>query len=232
LARTYDRRARCISAHFRNITCTNTCVSSPPTCPGDAARTIFAGPPFSQSCKRFTDQTSCEAAFHLTEGYQPATCFFDSGTGCRGCGPNNESAGLCTDTCLSASDACTSPTVIPAEGGIFTGTTSGKGSTTGTCSNSTGPEQVFAWTPSASGTATIETCGGTTEFYTALYVREATCSTGTETACGTNSCANSYGNFTASQITPTVTSGVTYYIFVDGQFGTAGRFTLTVIPPA
>ena len=68
------------------------------------------------------------------------------------------------------------------------------------------------------GVATIETCTGTTNFDTVLYIREATCSTGTELACNDDACsAPLTGN--ASQITPTVTSGVTYYIFVDGFSG-------------
>jgi hypothetical protein len=211
------------------IMCTNTCVS-PPTCSGDASRTTFAGGPFASACRQLTDQSSCEAAFHATLGFQPATCFFDTGA-CQGCGPRNEDAGLCTDTCQSASDACTSPTVVPAEGGTFTGTTSGKSSATGTCQNSIGPEKAFAWTPSASGTATIETCGGITNFDTVLYVREGTC-TGAESACDNDTCFNGFGQQRASRITQEVTSGVTYYIFVDGSFGSAGQFTLTVKPPA
>src|SRR5207249_4845627 len=62
---------------------------------------------------------------------------------------------------------CTSPTVIAAQGGTFTGTTSGTNLLTGSCGSSeTSPEKVFQWTPTVSGTATIQTCGAGTSFRT------------------------------------------------------------------
>src|SRR5438034_254305 len=59
---------------------------------------------------------------------------------------------------------CSSPTVLPAQGGTFGGTTSGTNALAGSCGASgTAPEHVFQWTPAVSGTATIQTCGaGTT----------------------------------------------------------------------
>ena len=52
---------------------------------------------------------------------------------------------------------CTSPTVIPAQGGTFTGTTSGTSVLAGSCGSSgSAPERVFQWTPTVSGTATIQ----------------------------------------------------------------------------
>jgi glucose/arabinose dehydrogenase len=79
---------------------------------------------------------------------------------------------------------CSAPVVLPAQGGTFTTATSGGSNQGGTCSTSTNsPEQVFQWTPAASGTATIATCGGATSFDTVLYVRSGTCDTGTQVAC-------------------------------------------------
>ncbi len=55
---------------------------------------------------------------------------------------------------------CSSPTVIPAPGGTFSGTTSGTSALAGSCGRSgESPEQVFQWTPTVSGTATIQARG-------------------------------------------------------------------------
>ena len=54
------------------------------------------------------DQENCEMAWNIGSNGTPldpsddfaASCFFLDGI-CRGCGPNNENAGLCTNTCVS-----------------------------------------------------------------------------------------------------------------------------------
>jgi hypothetical protein len=69
--------------------------STDETCPGDPTRTVFA------RCNGFVDQTSCEAAWHLTGDTLPSyasSCFWDGAT-CRGCGPSNELGGTCTNSC-------------------------------------------------------------------------------------------------------------------------------------
>src|SRR5438552_3377896 len=129
---------------------------------------------------------------------------------------------------------CSSPTVVPAQGGTFSGTTSGASALAGSCGNSGGsPEQVFRWTPTVSGTATIQTCGAGTTFDTVLYLRRGACASGPEVAAGCNddTCANASGLFRASRITPTVTAGQPYFIVVDGYAGATGTFSLTVTPP-
>src|SRR5436190_759559 len=79
-------------------------------------------------------------------------------------------------TTTTLAGACNNPTVIPAQGGTFGGTTSGTSSQAGSCGNSgTSPEQVFRWTPAVSGTAAIQTCGAGTSFDTVLYVRSPSC---------------------------------------------------------
>src|SRR5205823_2583039 len=104
---------------------------------------------------------------------------------------------------------CSSPTVIPAPGGTFSGTTSGTSSLAGSCGNSgTSPERVYRWTPAVSGTATIQTCGAGTSFDTVLYLRRGACASGPEVAAGCNddTCANASGLFRASRITPPPTT--------------------------
>src|SRR6059058_2946494 len=131
--------------------------------------------------------------------------------------------------------SCSSPTVLPAQGGTFGGATSGTSALAGSCgSSSTAPEQVFQWTPTASGTATIQTCGAGTNFDTVLYMRSDTCASGPEVAAGCNddACTNATGLFRASRLTPSVTLGHTYFIVVDGYGGAQGTFSLTVTPPA
>src|SRR5207247_10522617 len=128
---------------------------------------------------------------------------------------------------------CSSPTVVPAQGGTFSGTTSGASALAGSCGNSGGsPEQVFRWTPTVSGTATIQTCGAGTTFDTVLYLRSGVCASGPEVAAGCNDdgCVNASGLNRASRITPTVSAGQTYFIVVDGYGGAPGTFSLTVTP--
>src|SRR5439155_537871 len=82
-------------------------------------------------------------------------------------------------TTTTLAGACGSPTVLPAQGGTFSGTTSGASQLAGSCGSSgTSPELVFQWTPSVSGTATIATCGAGTNFDTLLYLRSGTCASG------------------------------------------------------
>src|SRR5438552_3199262 len=129
---------------------------------------------------------------------------------------------------------CSSPTVIPAPGGTFSGTTSGTSALAGSCGSSgDSPERVYQWTPTVSGTATIQTCGAGTSFDTVLYLRSGVCASGPEVAAGCNddACANATGLNRASRITPTVTAGQAYFIVVDGYGGAQGTFSLTVTPP-
>jgi hypothetical protein len=137
----------------------------------------------------------------------------------------------------ASANACTNPQVIPALGGVVTGSTSGTGggSLSGSCGNTgASPEKVFQWTPSVSGTATIQTCGASTNFDTVLYMRSGSCQAGSQVACNddTSGCGSGAASNLASRITPTVTAGQTYYIVVDGYGGARGNFTLSVTPPA
>jgi hypothetical protein len=133
--------------------------------------------------------------------------------------------------------ACGSATDIPAAGGTFSGTTSGPSSLAGTCvPTATSPERVFRWTPSVSGTATIQTCSTTATTYdTVLYLRSGTC-TGTQLACnddtaGCGTTTDVANPHRGSRITTSVTAGQTYFIVVDGYNGALGTFSLRVTPP-
>ncbi|TML58871.1 MAG: hypothetical protein E6G17_11945, partial [Actinobacteria bacterium] len=139
-----------------------------------------------------------------------------------------------TTTLVTLTGGCSSPTVIPAQGGTFSGATSGSSSLAGSCGSSGGsPERVFQWTPAVSGTATIQTCGAGTTFDTVLYVRGGACASGSEVVSGCNddACADANGLNRASRVTPMVTAGQTYFIVVDGYGGAQGNFSLTVTPP-
>src|SRR5262249_35034129 len=134
--------------------------------------------------------------------------------------------------------SCASPYVMPAQGGTFSGTTSGESTLSGTCASTSGaPERVIQWTPATSGTAIIETCSATaTTFDTVLYLRQGTCANGAEVGCNddTKGCGIS-GDGTdprrGSRLTATVTAGQTYFIVVDGYGSQGGNFSLTVTPP-
>jgi hypothetical protein len=131
---------------------------------------------------------------------------------------------------------------VPATGGTFTGTTSGASTLTGCATQTSGaPEKVFQWTPTASGTATIETCGGTTAFDTVVYVLTGPCNAGTVVSCNddttacsvTSGCANNTHH--GSHVSMSVNAGTTYYVVVDGYAGScsgsSGPFTLRITAP-
>ncbi len=162
------------------------------------------------------------AVFHPT----PATTTTSTGS-------TTTTAIATTTTTTTLAGACNNPTAIPAQGGTFSGTTSGASSQAGSCGSSgSAPERVFQWTPAVSGTATIETCGAGTNFDSVLYLRSGVCAGGAEVGCNDDACVNSSGLLRASRITPAVTAGQTYFIVVDGYAGAQGTFNLTVTPPA
>jgi CSLREA domain-containing protein len=128
-------------------------------------------------------------------------------------------------------DPCANATTIPAGGGTFQGTTSDVGALAGTCAaTASSPERAFVWTPSASGTATIATCGAATEFDTVLYVRTGSCASGAQLACSDDGCGDPALD-PGSRLTPTVAAGTTYFIVVDGKNGAQGDFSLSVTAP-
>ena len=118
----------------------------------------------------------------------------------------------------------TAPTIPPAGGTVSGVTTLATNALAPPCvSDSAAPEQVYAWTPNTSGLWTLETCGGTSNFDTVVYVRTSSC-TGAEVACNDDACS------VQSRLTVNATAGTTYYIIVDGYAAGAGSFTLTVSP--
>jgi hypothetical protein len=132
-------------------------------------------------------------------------------------------------------DMCANPMLVPVQGGVFTGTTSGSSSQSGTCATSNNsPEQVFQWTPAISGKAMISTCGSGTKFDTVVYMRNGNCRSGAQVACNddTAGCGTGEPNdHHGSTIAPVVTAGQIYFIVVDGYNGRSGTFNLTVTAP-
>src|SRR5438552_12390134 len=115
------------------------------------------------------------------------------------CATSTTTTTTTTSTTIASSGSCGSPTVIPSQGGTFTGATSGTSTLAGGCGVTSGsPEKVFQWTPTVSGTATVQTCGSGTTFDTVLYMRSGTCGGGAEVACNDDPCANSTGAGVAS----------------------------------
>lgn len=130
---------------------------------------------------------------------------------------------------------CAAPIAIPADGGTFTGATTGTGALRGSCAGtSSAPELVYRWTPTVSGRAVIETCSASgTNFDTIVYLRRTDCSAGLEIGCNddTGSCVTAEpSTYHGSRLAPTVNAGETYFIVVDG-FNESGAFTLRVIAP-
>ncbi len=129
---------------------------------------------------------------------------------------------------------CAVPNVIPAAGGMVFGRTAGASAQAGTCGGGAAPENVYSWTPAASGTATIETCSATeTAFNTVLYARGSPCAGGAEAACNNDTvgCDTGAGAGVGSRISVPYTAATPVFIIVDGAAGGAlGDYKLTVTP--
>jgi hypothetical protein len=140
-----------------------------------------------------------------------------------------------TATPTPAPDACDDVTTVPpAPPGTIFGSTSGPDTLTGACGGtiqSNGPEQVFRWTPAISGQWEIRTCGSGTTFTSTLYIRVGDCRSGTQLLCNQFFCAAASDPQGGSIIQPTVTAGTTYFVIVDGAFGTSGNFQIDFLPP-
>ena len=100
-----DECLSCEASNQENGDCTNSCA----TCDADPTRTVYAGGPNTSACTQFDGNPAvCESAFHRTQCGTTASCFYDPNSGdCRGCGPQNESDGSCTNTCVLGPSTCT-----------------------------------------------------------------------------------------------------------------------------
>ena len=192
---------------------------------------------------------ACVSAADCDDGNPCTDELCDDSLGCvyanvnRACDDGNacSTTDACnTGTCVGGSIApgctsCQATAVLPPGGGTFSGVTTGTGSLIGSC-GSTGPspERVYSWTPSASGTAVIATCGSGTLYDSVLHVHAGTCG-GAGLGCNddTSGCATGEpSDHHGSRVTLAVTAGQTYVIVVDGYNGAHGAYTLTVTPPS
>jgi hypothetical protein len=122
----------------------------------------------------------------------------------------------------ATNDTCASPYVVPAEGGLFLGSTAGMmNDYTATCGgNSNSADVVFELTLAADKAVTFST---TTDYDGTLHLHDAPC-LGTERACNDDSPDTRH-----SRIDATLTAG-TYYLVVDGySSSSAGSYELEVI---
>ncbi|MEM7101413.1 MAG: hypothetical protein AAF541_24400, partial [Pseudomonadota bacterium] len=123
-----------LCAFCGNGTCANgeSCASCPadcgacpacelPTC-ADPARTLFVGGPGTQACQVLSgDEAACNAAFHVGNNGDIASCVFDDFDGsCRGCGPARANAGACTDACDTPPECSGDPSRTLYAGGHLT----------------------------------------------------------------------------------------------------------------
>src|SRR6185369_15811311 len=158
----------------------------------------------------------------------------DDGNACST--PDACNDGVCVGGAVAAGcTSCQEIATVPPNGGTFVGTTSGTGSSTGSC-GSTGPspERMYRWTPAASGTAVVQTCGDGTLYDSVVHVHAGTCG-GTELACNDDTAGCTTGepnDHHGSRVAFTVTAGQTYVIAVDGYNGARGTYMLTITPPS
>jgi hypothetical protein len=101
----------------------------------------------------------------------------------------------------------------------------GVGPTVTTCTNTTLNDIWYLFTPTASGTATVNTCTAAT-FDTYLVAYSGACGALTQVTC--NDDTNCGGSTLRSQITFPVTAGVSRLIRLGGYNGATGTGTLTI----
>jgi len=110
----------CGSTNQGDGRCVNSCAFGAFECEQDPSRTIFVGGPNTSACDVFTDQPTCETAFHQSYGLRPTSCWWDvDGERCRGCGPGN--AGKCINTCAEGPLSCANDASRSFVGGPSTG---------------------------------------------------------------------------------------------------------------
>jgi hypothetical protein len=90
---------------------------------------------------------------------------------------------------------------------------------------------VYRWIPTVTGPADIRTCGAGSNFISTLYLRQGSCSGGTQIACNDGFCTNVVSASGGAIIRPAVVANQTYYLVVDSAGGEAGSYNLTVSPP-
>ena len=206
------------------------CASGPEVACNDDAAGCFTNEPNDHHASRITTNVIAgRTYFIVVDGYATSRGDFSLTVT-----PPN--AGGPSPTPTPVTGACQNPTVIPAAGGTFSGTTSGTSSLAGTCADTgNAPERVFRWTPATSGSAIIQTCDAAgTAYDSVLYLRHGDCAGGTEVACSDDApgCFTSEPNdHHASRLTPNVIAGETYFIVVDGYASSRGAFSLSVVPP-
>ncbi len=116
------------------------------------------------------------------------------------------------------------PTVIPGVPYTDTGQTTGQTNDFTSCGANTAPDVIYSYTPIATQQFTISLCGS--GYDTRLEVRSGgSCPGTTQNACNDDACG------LQSLITITLTTGIQYFIIVDGFSSASGSYTLSVTGP-
>lgn len=125
------------------------------------------------------------------------------------------------------SDNCPA-TVISSVPYTDSGTTFGRvNNFTPSCAPSSAPDVVYQFTPGTTGIYTVSLCGSS--FDTILHIRYGgSCPGSSELACNDDTGPNCTG--LQSSIETTFSSGITYYVIVDGYASSSGSYVLNVVP--
>ncbi len=152
------------------------------------------------------------------------------GSGLDSTGLPTGSAGTPPPPFASGSDAFAARPTIPASGGaaapVSNATASKETGEPAHNGNSGGHSLWWTWTPTASGTAVIDTIGSNFDTTLAVYTGTAV---NALTAVASNDDGGGGGT---SKVTVTVTAGTTYQIAVDGYGSSTGTVYLNVEPPS
>ena len=145
-----------------------------------------------------------------------------------GCSSSTDNDETNAAACTPSNNCFSSPTSVAAGGATVSQSTSGATTESGEPApcGSIGATVWFTWTPTASGTATVETVGSSYDTVLAAY-------TGSSLTGLTNLACNddiASGNL-QSRVSFTATAGTTYRIQAGGYQGATGSLTLKVTAP-
>jgi hypothetical protein len=172
-------------------------------------------------------------------GESCSTCPTDCGSCCgNGICDNGETCSTCPSDCVCPPDAAppdaglmSCPTPL-SYSGMVTASTAGfphcTQPTLCATGTTTGPDVIYQFVPTVSGSCHAQTTFSTTTLDTILMVR--TSELGTDLACNDDNGMNMTPSL-ASYVTWTATAFTTYYIFVTGFNNTSGTYTLQITCP-
>lgn len=178
------------------------------------------------TCEECAVDEDCDAGDSCVDN----ACIFQPECGLEGLDPCPEGQECFSGSCLIPAGTCSEPE--PITEGVFMGSTVGQpavntGGDSCGFGNGNGPEAVFEYTPTMSGSICVDTLQSS--YDTVLYIRQGVCDMqSAEIVCNDD---DETGDFsTRSALSFSAQVDTSYYIFVDSFSSAGGTFVLNIQP--